>query len=142
MKKLLNFLLLIFLVIVVGRLFSKTSSQLDLVTITINGNKFKLEVAKTMAQKAKGLSDRSRLCKNCGMIFVYQNLGYYPFWMKNTYIPLDIIWLDDKGVVVDIKTGQPLDLSPLTNQLPAQYIIELNPGTGIKIGDTIAIPTL
>ena len=142
MKKLLNFLLFTLLILISYRLYLKTSNNLDTISININGQEYKLEIAKTITQKATGLSNRSSLCKNCGMIFVYQIESYYPFWMKDTLIPLDIIWLDKNGQVVDIKTGQPMDLTPLKNQKPAQYIIELNAGSGLKIGDSIAIPQL
>jgi len=78
------------------------------------------------------------------MIFVYQTEFIYPFWMKNTLIPLDIIWIDKNGTVVDIIQAKPNDLSILTPKSKAQYIIELNKDTStnlnLKIGDQIQVP--
>jgi uncharacterized membrane protein (UPF0127 family) len=60
--------------------------------------------------------------------------------MKNTSIPLDIIWLDRTGRVVDIKKGQPQNTTPLTNSLPAKYVLETNlNATNLKIGDVLFI---
>jgi len=143
MKKLLIFSLLIIFFLAVFYFWPKKNSQTNTINIDINGTKYNLEIAKTIFEKSKGLSKRSELCSNCGMIFIYQNEAIYPFWMKDTLIPLDIIWLDKNGKVVDIKTGKPNDLTPLPNQTPAQYIIELNPNvSGLKIGDVINIPTI
>lgn len=116
----------------------KKQTSTNTIEININGTKYNLEIAQTIFEKSRGLSKRTELCPNCGMIFIYQNEGTYPFWMKDTLIPLDIIWLDKTGKVIDIKTGKPNDLTPLTNSAPAQYIIELNPNvSGLKIGDVI-----
>ena len=64
--------------------------------------------------------------------------------MKNTLIPLDIIWIDKNGTVVDIIQAKPNDLSILTPKSKAQYIIELNKDTStnlnLKIGDQIQVP--
>ena len=73
-------------------------------------------------------------------IFVYDKPEIRDFWMKNTYIPLDIIFLDDKGVVVDIRhNAVPLDEETITSQKPAQYVIEVDAGhadfLGFRLGD-------
>jgi len=120
-------------------LFKKNNA----VSLNLNGQSFSLEIAQTITQKTKGLSDRQSLCPTCGMIFIYHQMGYYPFWMKNTNFPLDIFWLDHSGKIVDIKTGRPRDLTVLKNSLPAQYVLELNPNTAnLKIGDTINLSSL
>jgi len=114
------------------------------IDIPIKDKFFSLEIAKSIIQKTKGLSGRNNLCPNCGMIFVYQTEFIYPFWMKNTLIPLDIIWIDKNGTVVDIIQAKPNDLSILTPKSKAQYIIELNKDTStnlnLKIGDQIQVP--
>ena len=143
MKKLLIFSLLIIFVLTILYFQSKKDTNTYTIDIDINGTKYNLEIAKTVLEKSRGLSKRSHLCSNCGMIFVYQTEGIYPFWMKDTLIPLDIIWLDKNGKVVDIKTGKPNDLTPLTNSAPAQYIIELNPNvSGLKIGNFVKLPSI
>jgi hypothetical protein len=111
------------------------------IEIKLGDKTFNLEIAQTISQRTKGLSDRESLCQNCGMIFIYQKEGIYPFWMKNTRIPLDIIWLDKNGKIVDIKIGQPESLSILSNSTPAQYIVETNPNaTGLSVDDIIKLP--
>lgn len=117
--------------------------------ITINNKKFTLEIAKTISQKSKGLGKRNSLCENCGMIFNYSNEGIYPFWMKDTLIPLDMIWLNSSNEIVSIYTATTEPNTPLfklkiyKNDKPAKNIIELNAGQtkelGLKIGDKIWI---
>ena len=60
----------------------------------INGQEYNLEIATTLTQKQQGLMNRSGLCSNCGMIFVSASEMPQIFWMKNTLIPLDIIFLN------------------------------------------------
>ncbi len=118
--------------------FTKKTKPTESLALDIKGQIFNLEVADTPGSRTIGLSNQNSLCPHCGMIFIYQKEAIYPFWMKNTRIPLDIIWLDSNGKVVDIKTGQPQDLSLLTNSAPARYIIETNPNaTNLSVGDTI-----
>lgn len=108
------------------------------VPVKIKNKTFSLEVARTPAQQSRGLMYRSNLCPSCGMLFIFNQEGIYPFWMKNTPLPLDIIWLSQNGTVVDIKNGQPQDTTLLTNSKPAKYVIETNPNTtNLKIGDKI-----
>ncbi len=139
----LKFSLLTVCIVALVYFWPKKQTSTNTIDININGTKYNLEIAQTIFEKSRGLSKRSELCPTCGMIFVYQNEGTYPFWMKDTFIPLDIIWLDKTGQVVDIKTGKPNDLTPLPNQTPAQYIIELNPNvSGLKIGDIVKLPPI
>lgn len=138
MKKLFKFSFIIVVILFVYLFFKKPKYQ-NPISLVANDSKYNLEIADTIFEKSKGLSGRDFLCPNCGMIFIYHQEGIYPFWMKDTKIPLDIIWLDKNGRVVDIKTGKPHDLTPLSNQTPAQYIIELNTNSGFKIGDFVDI---
>jgi len=118
-------------------------------TISINGKNYKIEFALTTLQKAKGLSNRDFLCENCGMLFVFDNPGIHPFWMKDTKIPLDMIWLDTNGKIVHYEIANPEPNTPITklknykNIVPAKYVLELNANDfaklKLKIGDTIKI---
>jgi len=112
------------------------------VKIKIANINYNIELAKTIAQKTKGLSDRDALCKNCGMLFTFGFETNLPFWMKNTLVPLDMIWLDKNGKVVDIQTATDTSSTKIyQNQTPAQYVLELNANDskkiGLKIGDII-----
>lgn len=122
------------------------------VQINLKGQKFQLEVAKTVPQQTKGLMDRTSICQNCGMVFVFSLEIPQVFWMKDTLIPLDMIFLDHTGTIINIVTATPeprVSDSKLTlyrSASPAKYVIELNAGvTGeldLKSGNIIDIPTL
>jgi len=137
-------LILIIIVCVVLLVKPTKQQSTSTIDITIKNKTFSLEIAKSTIQKSMGLSNRNSLCPNCGMIFVYRIESTYPFWMKNTLIPLDIIWVNKQGVVVDIIQGKPNNLSILTPKSKALYIIELNLDTStnlnLNIGDHIQIP--
>lgn len=117
--------------------------------LTINGKDYQIEYAQTTIQKAKGLSNRNSLCNNCGMLFVFSQTGIHPFWMKDTKIPLDMIWLDENGKIVHYELAKPEPNIPITklkvykNSIPAKYVLELNASDfsrlKLKIGDTIKI---
>jgi hypothetical protein len=108
-------------------------------------NCFSVEIADTEAEREKGLMNRESLGENKGMLFVYAQAGIYSFWMKNTLIPLDIIWLDQNGKVVFIKqdaepcgSGACPKISP---DAAVRYVFEANAGVakkmGLKIGDRL-----
>jgi hypothetical protein len=112
------------------------------VKIKIGNSNYNIELATTIAQKTKGLSGRNTLCKNCGMLFTFGFETNLPFWMKDTLIPLDMIWLDKNGKIVDIQTATEINSTKIyQNQLPAQFVIELNANDSqkinLKIGDII-----
>lgn len=72
---------------------------------------------------------RESLPKNQGMLFVFEKSDFWSFWMKNTLIPLDIIWLDEEDTVVDITSLPPCKTSPCPSYTPkakATHAIELN----------------
>lgn len=117
----------------------------DNIGLSINNKNYYLEVAQNSAQRAKGLSGREKLCPNCGMLFVFNKEGKHPFWMKNTLIPLDMIWLNSQNKVVKIYTAiNTNSLESYINDQPAQYVIELNANEvfklDLKVGDTIQLP--
>jgi len=90
---------------------------------------------------------RKSLAKNSGMLFVYPKEDFFAIWMKNCFIPLDILWLDSKGrIVYIIENAPPCQEEPCPVYQPigkARYVIELNAGTikslGLKLGDRVDI---
>ncbi len=117
------------------------------IKMKIGNNNYNIELATTIAQKTKGLSGRNTLCKNCGMLFTFGFETNLPFWMKNTLIPLDMIWLDKNGKIVDIQTASEINSTKIyQNQTPAQYVLELNANDSqkinLKIGDIIDLSKL
>jgi len=98
---------------------------------------FSVELALTPDQQAFGLMNRTHLDADKGMLFVFSQDGVYPFWMKDTLIPLDMIWMDSGGRVVFIgKDEQPCGVvCPTVNPgKNARYVLELNAGAADRIG--------
>jgi uncharacterized membrane protein (UPF0127 family) len=107
-----------------------------------------LEIAKTQSQMEKGLMNRESLCSACAMLFIFENSQILDFWMKNTLIPLDMIFVDEQNYVVNIyQNTTPLQTFPTySSKSKAKYVIETNAYytkyNDIKIGDTIDIAKL
>lgn len=103
-----------------------------------------LEIADTPQKRQEGLMFRQSLAKNSGMLFVFDMDVADPFWMKNTLLPLDIIFIDVQGRVVDHAAMEPCKEDPCPryrSRVPYRYALEVNQGfvreKKIKIGDTI-----
>lgn len=143
MQVFLKILLLAVLVIIFAFLFFNLQSQ-----VCFKNNCFNVELARTQAERETGLMNRKKLGKNSGMLFIFDTEGIYPFWMKNTLIPLDMVWIDANKKVVFIKeNAEPCQGSVCPSISPdakAKYVLEINAGivknTGLKIGDLVEIP--
>ncbi len=113
------------------------------IKLNINDQNYFLEVASTSEQRQIGLSNRESICTNCGMLFIFPREGNRSFWMKDTHIPLDMIWLDKKFKIVKIATVLETN-SQKTYKSKAKYVIELNANEvfkrDLKVGDTIQLP--
>jgi uncharacterized membrane protein (UPF0127 family) len=115
--------------------------------VCIRDSCFEVELATTSAVRAKGLMYRESLAEDRGMLFVYNSEGMYQFWMKNTLIPLDMIWISQDGKIVNIKrSAQPCqpDYCPTINPgAESQYVLEINGGLserlGFEVGDDVTI---
>lgn len=122
-----------------------TSSQNDLKTVDIGGAQLNVEIAKTSQQKQQGLCCRESLDADSGMLFVYYNPGDYRFWMKDTLIPLDIIWISPDKTIVHIEADVKPASFPETfgSSQPAQYVLETNAGwaakNGVEVGDRVSL---
>ena len=105
-----------------------------------------VEIADTPALRERGLMFRQRMAPNEGMVFIFEQTGFYPFWMKNTLIPLDMIWLDsDRRIVSIAESVPPCKADPCPNYPPAGnalYVVELVSGFAkqhkLKDGDVLA----
>lgn len=97
------------------------------------------EVADTSNKRAQGLMYRTAMEENHGMLFIFPELGYWTFWMKNTKIPLDILWLDKKGTIIHIEANVPI-CTRTDDHCPRHYsykqswqVLELNAGIAEKL---------
>ena len=104
-----------------------------------------VEVVTRSADQARGLMYRRSLEKDSGMLFIFRREEPQCFWMKNTLIPLDMIFISRDLVIVDITTMQPCTTDPCpgyTSRQPAKYVLEVNAGYcrsyNIIIGDKIS----
>ncbi len=103
---------------------------------------YRVEIADSEDQRAQGLMFRQSLPADQAMLFVYERPRAVRMWMKNTYIPLDMIFADGRGVITHIHPGaQPHDLTPIRGGAAVRYVLEVNAGDvqahGIRIGDKI-----
>ena len=131
-----------------GTVFSPATPQSEQNQVCFGARCFFVELAKTNAEKEKGLMYRKELDRDKGMLFIYEKEGVYPFWMKNTLIPLDIIWINEnKEVVFIAQNVQPCKSLLCPSVVPiakAKYVLEINAGLcqeiGLKVGDQLKIP--
>lgn len=114
------------------------NKESNLVDITIGDKKYKVEIADTPEKQEKGLMGRKSLPENQGMLFIYDEPQDLSYWMKNTLISLDIIFIDDDMEVVSVKQGQPMSEEPITEN-DVQYVLEVNSNSGIEEGDQLII---
>jgi uncharacterized membrane protein (UPF0127 family) len=96
---------------------------------------YKVELAADDATREKGLMFREHMASSAGMIFVYQAPIHARFWMKNTLIPLDMIFADETGLVTVVHSDAiPQDLTPIDGGEGVMYVIEINGGLAKRIG--------
>ncbi len=117
------------------------AADLPTTTLTINGQKVVAEVVSTPEQRATGLMNRFSLQPDHGMLFVFEQPEPLGFWMKNTFIPLSIAFIDVDGKIVNIEDMRPQDESTHWSRGIALYALEMKQGwfAGKKIaaGDVI-----
>lgn len=96
---------------------------------------FDIEIAQGNDERARGLMYRRSMLPERGMLFLFDFPDKQSFWMRNTYIPLDIIYIDEQFKVVSIqKNCKTLNDTPLPSSGPAQYVLEINGGMSDKLG--------
>ena len=111
----------------------------------VHGHSFKVEVAETPEQMTQGLMFRRSLAPDAGMLFDYKHPTTATMWMRNTLIPLDMLFVDAQGRIVNIhQRAVPQSLDVIAAEAPVRAVIELNGGTaarlGIQPGDRVVHP--
>src|SRR3954453_19252113 len=118
----------------------------DLTIETAGGpRKFHVELATSPPQLEQGLMFRRTLAPDAGMLFDFKTPSPVSMWMKNTFIPLDMVFIDNKGRILNIaERTVPHSLDPVAAAGPARAVLEINGGTaarlGIKPGDRVLFP--
>lgn len=110
-----------------------------------DGTVIRLELAITEQERELGLMFRDSLAADAGMLFIFDSDGRWPFWMKNTFIPLDVVWLDSSGVITDLRLDvQPCRRDPCPSyapRAPGRAVLELKAGVaaahGLAAGQTL-----
>jgi uncharacterized protein len=144
-------LITLFVVLVIFGLaainFGNKSSSNHSITLP-NDSKIEVEIADTKAKHALGLMYRQHLPENTGMLFIFDKKAKHVFWMKNTLLPLDVIWMDENMQIVDItenvhpcKEGEVCQsFMPMQ---PAKYVLEVNGGFSdrhdVQVGDKLIL---
>ena len=103
---------------------------------------FNVEIAKTIEERRTGLMYRKKLLNNEGMLFIFPREKIIQLWMKNTYIPLDVIFISENKVIVDIKKNmEKLSETIVKSKVKSRYALEFNAGLinklDIEIGDKV-----
>ena len=130
--------------------YAASDSQSDsMITITTRNAEyvFTIELARTSEEMERGLMFRDRLQSDHGMLFLFPDEREVSFWMKNTLIPLDLIFADASGRIVRIaERAVPLSTELIPSQAPVRAVLEVNGGTAerlhITVGDKLVYPAL
>jgi uncharacterized membrane protein (UPF0127 family) len=101
-----------------------------------------VELARTDPERRNGLMDRASLPEDGGMLFIFDESTVQSFWMKNTLIPLDMLFIDDEGMIVGVvESAEPRTLTERTVGKPSRYVLEVNGGWcrahGVRAGDRV-----
>ena len=123
-------------------LFSVGASSSGTLVTATGRHSIALEVADTPKTREIGLMNRASMPADAGMLFDFQETRPVTMWMKNTYLSLDMLFLDEAGTVTHVAThAQPLSLALISSQGPVRYVVELNGGAaasyGVKVGDRL-----
>lgn len=128
------------LVILSLAMLALTACSADEPHVLVKGERFLVEIADDDASRSQGLMFRDELARNRGMLFIFPDQRLRAFWMRNTRIPLDIIYLDRDLKVVSISANTP-PCRAASNRCPsypsagpAQYVLEINAGLAAELG--------
>lgn len=107
-----------------------------------SGDKLQVEIARTPGEKRTGYMFRDRIPPDSGMLFVHRHPGFYPIWMANTAVPLDVVWLDNGGRVVEVyPNAEPYSLRRRGGNVESSLVLEMGAGGieryGLQVGASL-----
>ncbi|MFT3690102.1 DUF192 domain-containing protein [Paenirhodobacter sp.] len=98
---------------------------------------FRVELADDEGERSQGLMRRESMPRSAGMLFIYPSERPVAFWMRDTLIPLDMLFIDGTGRVVAVHPrARPLDETPIPSGVPVQFVLEINGGLAERLGLT------
>ncbi|HVO86345.1 MAG TPA: DUF192 domain-containing protein [Candidatus Binatia bacterium] len=105
-------------------------------TLRVNGHSLSAQLAATEAQREKGLGGRACIGTSQAMLFLFNQPGYYYFWMRDMHFAVDMVWLSDAKQVVYVQPNVLPSTYPnsFVSQQPARYVIELRAGQAERLG--------
>lgn len=125
-----------FIILAVCGLFCSVVAKFS--TVSLDGHRFTVDVATTPPEQNRGLMYRSSLPADHGMLFVFQRAAPLSFWMKDTLIPLDMLFFDSNRRLVNVlRDVPPCKRDPCPqyfSSVPARYVLELNAGAAARVG--------
>ena len=130
--------LLLSVPIALASVFSQHSRAAGTADIQVDNSRFHVEIAETPQERQQGLMFRTSLPPDHGMLFIQPQAAPTAFWMKNTYIPLDLLYFDSDGRLLEIHAETPPCTVPTcptyNSDGPIKYILELNAGSAQRLG--------
>ena len=128
--------------------FSSLAAQAEPLCLALAGgvvHRYEVEIAATPREREQGLMFRRELAPRAGMLFDFGRDGIVSMWMKNTFIPLDMVFADRNGMVRGIaRNARPRSLDTISSRVPVRAVLELNGGEadriGLALGDVIHHP--
>jgi len=139
-------IVLLVVIVAVGAIFFSSKNKKSFVEFPSHNLKIEVELAENIVAQAKGLMFRKSLAPNSGMLFVFSDELQRTFWMKNTKIPLDLLFISADKKTVEIKENfepcQENNCPTYHSQVAAKYVLEVNAGfvksNNIQLGETVA----
>jgi uncharacterized membrane protein (UPF0127 family) len=118
-----------------------------LIATTASGEKrFSIEVADDPIERERGLMFRQDMPTDRGMLFVFESTRPVGFWMKNTPMPLDLVFIEADGTIAAVQPGQPFSEAVISTPTPVRFVLELKQGTaareGLNTGDKLRHPLI
>ena len=128
-----------------GQLATFETGELSIETAAGTTHDFRIEIAATPDQRAQGLMYRRQLAPDAGMLFLFERVEVRGMWMKDTFIPLDMLFIDEAGRIVRIEERTvPQSLRAIMSGGPVAAVLELNAGTASRLsinpGDRVIYP--
>ena len=117
------------------------SSSPNEAQVTLGEQTIMLEIAMTQEEQERGLGGRDSLAQDRGMLFIYKTAGIRYIWMRNMRFPIDILWINSKGVIEHIERNVSPSSYPknFTSPFPSHYILEVNAGVAaaVEVGSMV-----